>query len=49
MIIASYPLCIQSRKQAEGRVGSLCGQVDVIGRSIDASEDHILTLPESLG
>lgn len=49
MIVVSYPLCVQSRKQAEGRVGSLCRHVDVIGGSIDASDDHILPLPEGLG
>lgn len=47
-IIASYPFSIQSRKQAEWWVRALHWQVDIIGWSIDTSDDHVLALLKGL-
>lgn len=40
---------MQSREQAERRVGALHRQVDVVGRGVDASDDHVLSLLQGLG
>ena len=47
--VVTHPLGEQRGEEAEGRVGAVHRQVDVIGRGVDAGDDHVLPVRHRLG